>query len=275
MTHSVILIADMLDIIFEHRNKDYGAYALRRGYNLRLLTAIGAAFAFILLFIFIEISGKKNVTATPLGKNDRTMKFTEVKLQIDKIKKEEKIKETNKSVKNVTSKKYVSTIEIKQDDQVKETLPEVSSLAGKEISDQSKEGIKDQGISRDKDKHEETGAGNTTVVSNEKTQPDFIANEKDPEFPGGSEALKRFLAKNLSTPSDLEIGEKNTVYIRFKVDIDGTVNTFEIITSGGKDFDNEVIRVCKKMPRWKPAIQNGINVSVRYVLPVTFIGVEQ
>jgi len=90
-----------------------------------------------------------------------------------------------------------------------------------------------------------------------------------------SESLKRFLAKNLCTPSDLEDGEKKTVHIRFKVDKDGAVNEFEIITSGGNEFDNEVVRVCKKMPRWIPALQNGINVPVSYVLPVTFIGVEQ
>jgi protein TonB len=59
------------------------------------------------------------------------------------------------------------------------------------------------------------------------------------------------------------------------VDKDGSVNTFEIVTSGGREFDNEVVRVCKKMPRWIPALQNGINVPVSYVLPVTFIGVEQ
>ena len=108
-----------------------------------------------------------------------------------------------------------------------------------------------------------------------RAQPEFHAIEKQPEFPGGPEALKRFLAKNLSTPEDLEDGEKKIVQIRFKVDKDGAVNTFEIITSGGNEFDNEVVRVCKKMPRWTPALQNGINVPVSYVLPVTFIGVEQ
>jgi len=66
-----------------------------------------------------------------------------------------------------------------------------------------------------------------------------------------------------------------TVQIRFKVDKDGMVSTLEILASGGSEFDNEVARVCKKMPRWNPAIQNGINVPVSYVLPVTFIGVEQ
>jgi protein TonB len=99
--------------------------------------------------------------------------------------------------------------------------------------------------------------------------------EKDPEFPGGAEALKKFLGRYLATPAQLEDGEKKVVKIKFKVDKDGSVNTFEIVSSGGFEFDNEVVRVCKKMPRWIPAIQNGINVPVNYVLPVTFIGVGE
>jgi periplasmic protein TonB len=83
------------------------------------------------------------------------------------------------------------------------------------------------------------------------------------------------LGKNLSTPDALEAGERKVVQIKFKVDKDGSVTSFEIVTSGGGEFDREVVRVCKKMPRWTPAIQNGINVPVSYVLPVTFIGLEE
>ena len=102
-----------------------------------------------------------------------------------------------------------------------------------------------------------------------------MADERDPAFPGGQEALKQFLARNLNTPEDLQNGEKKVVKIKFQVDKDGSVTTFEIVTSGGNVFDREVVRVCKKMPRWTPALQNGINVPVNYILPVTFIGVEE
>ncbi|MBA2746852.1 MAG: energy transducer TonB, partial [Flavisolibacter sp.] len=53
------------------------------------------------------------------------------------------------------------------------------------------------------------------------------------------------------------------------------VNTFSILQSGGKAFDAEVIRVLKKMPKWKPAIQNGRPVAVSFSQPVTFVGVEK
>jgi protein TonB len=88
-------------------------------------------------------------------------------------------------------------------------------------------------------------------------------------------AWVKFLSANLITPSDLDAGEKKTVMIRFKVSTDGTVNGFEIIQSAGSIYDNEVIRVLKKMPKWKPAIQNGHTVSTSFTQPVTFMGVEQ
>ncbi len=273
MTNREILKSDLLDIIFEKRNKDYGAYALRRGYNHRLLTAIGAAMSVILLFVLINILGKKDVASAPLSRKERIVEITEINLPKDKPKEPEKPKETIKPVEKVATQKFTSEIKIKPDNLVKETLPTVDDLTNKVISDKTQIGKVDDGIPKGKEKPAETGTGNNIVIA--QTQPDFHPNEREPEFPGGPEALKRFLAKNLTTPSDLEDGEKKTVHIRFKVDKDGSVNTFEIITSGGNEFDNEVVRVCKKMPRWIPALQNGINVPVSYVLPVTFIGVEQ
>lgn len=275
MTNNEILKADLLDIIFEKRNKDYGAYAIRRSYNHRLLTAMGAALSVFLLFIFINAFGKKDVASAPINRDQHILEITEVKLFKEQPKEPEKPIAAKKTVEKIASEKFVSKIEIKPDDKVKEILPDVTSLGNKVISDKTQEGKIDDGIPREKEKPAETGNGTTTTTVVTETQPDFHANEREPEFPGGPEGLKRFLAKNLSTPSDLEDGEKKTVHIRFKVDKDGAVNTFEIITSGGNEFDNEVVRVCKKMPRWTPALQNGINVPVSYVLPVTFIGVEQ
>ena len=273
MTNKEILRADLLDIVFENRNKDYGAYAIRRGYDHRLLTAMGAAMSIILLFVFINAFGKKNVSSAPLNRHELIVEISEVILSKEKIKEPEKSIEAKKPLQKIATQKFVSKIEIKPDDKVKETLPDVTSLGDKLISDKTADGKQDDGMPKEKEKPEKTGNGNEIVTT--ETQPDFHAHESLPEFPGGPEGLKRFLAKNLTTPSELEDGEKKTVHIRFKVDKDGTLNTFEIITSGGNEFDNEVVRVCKKMPRWIPALQNGVNVPVTYVLPVTFIGVEQ
>jgi protein TonB len=271
MTNNEILKADLLDIIFDKRNKNYGAYALRRGYNHRLLIAMGSAMSVILLFVLINILGGNESLSVSPGKDPRIVEITEINLTKDKPKEPEKPKEKIKPVEKVASQKYTDKIVIKPDEIVKDPLTAIADLKGKMISDSTKAGKKYEEIAEEKDKPKGTGI----VTPPEKTQPAFIADEKDPEFPGGEEALKRFLANNLTTPTELENGEKKTVQVRFKVDKDGSVNTIEIIGSGGNEFDNEVVRVCKKMPRWIPAHQNGINVPVSYVLPVTFIGVEQ
>jgi protein TonB len=84
-----------------------------------------------------------------------------------------------------------------------------------------------------------------------------------------------FLQRNLNAPSGLEPGEKKTVSIRFFVSVDGEITDFEVIQSAGRAFDNEVIRVLKKMPRWKPAIQNGQPIARAFTQPVTFVGMEE
>ena len=84
-----------------------------------------------------------------------------------------------------------------------------------------------------------------------------------------------FLNRHLRTPDELEAGQKRTVLVRFAVSVEGSVTQFEIVQSGGPAFDNEVIRVLKKMPKWKPAVQNGQNVSVMFTQPVTFVAYEE
>jgi protein TonB len=99
--------------------------------------------------------------------------------------------------------------------------------------------------------------------------------QREPEFPGGMQAWVTFLNRNLRVPEELEAGEKKTVLIRFLVDIDGSVNGFEVVQSGGRAYDQEVIRVLKKMPKWKPAIQNNLPVVRNFTQPVTFMGVDE
>ena len=92
-----------------------------------------------------------------------------------------------------------------------------------------------------------------------------------PSFPGGMEALKRFLQKNLTNPRDLEDGEMVSVRIKFVVGYDGKLKGFTTIQDGGEEFNKEVVRVLKKMSEWVPGKTRGQNVSVYYVIPVKFV----
>jgi periplasmic protein TonB len=275
MTNKEILKADLLDIIFENRNKVYGAYSIRRGYNNRMLIALGAGMSVILLLIFINgFSGKEESTfVVPVDKKEITVREVEILKEKPKelVKPKEVIKQKTVAPK-VAAVKFTTPPIIKEDNKVKDKMVAISDMTDKKIGDKPVEGVKDIGTVKLLEKPViPSGTGTGT----EPKQPDFIIQEREPEFPGGAEALKRFLGKNLNTPDELSAGERKIVQIKFKIDKDGSVTSFEIVTSGGGDFDQEVVRVCKKMPKWTPAIQNGINVPVSYVLPVTFIGLEE
>lgn len=272
MTSREILSASILDIIFENRNKDYGAYALRKGYSTRLLTALGAGMSFILLLVIINILNSNHVSPVQFKAPKEEVVIRTVVMPEEPHKEPLQQKEMIKQkVQKLAEIKYTSKINIKKDNLVKEVMPPIENLSGRITSIQTVTGIPASGKEIEVVKTvEETGKSISQSKGN-----DFLIQERNPEFPGGAEALKGFLARHLSSPDELGAGEKKLVKIRFKVDKDGSVNSFEIVTSGGNQFDNEVLRVCKKMPRWMPAIQNGINVPVSYVLPVTFIGMEE
>ncbi len=272
MTNKEILQSSLLDIIFEKRNKEYGAYALRKGYNGRLLTALGAGMSVIILFVFINMLRSDSNSVVATTDDNGGMIIKQIELPKDKPVEPEKPKEVirQKPVEKIATVKYISNIKIEKE--VKTDMAAIDDIDGKAIDDKDSDGKKQDGIVINKEPV--TDPGSTGILPAEPRQPEFIVQEKDPEFPGGAEALKKFLAKNLDTPGELEAGELKTVRIKFKVDKDGSVNAFEIVLSGGNEFDHEVVRVCKKMPKWVPAMQNGVNVPVSYVLPVTFIGAE-
>jgi protein TonB len=115
-----------------------------------------------------------------------------------------------------------------------------------------------------------TGKGETKAPAE-----DFMPLESNAEYPGGRQAWTAFLNRHLRTPAELEAGQKRVVMVKFAVGVDGSITHFEIIQSGGTAFDNEVIRVLKKMPKWKPAVQNGRNVAVMFTQPVTFMAFEE
>lgn len=92
-----------------------------------------------------------------------------------------------------------------------------------------------------------------------------------PSFPGGIEALKAFLAKNLRFPKELEeTCVQGRVIITFIVEKDGSLSHAKVIRSVDPALDKEALRVVKKMPKWIPGQQNDRKVRVRYIIPVTF-----
>ena len=95
--------------------------------------------------------------------------------------------------------------------------------------------------------------------------------EEMPEFPGGEGKLLQFIAENVRLPKCVtDAGVKGRCIVEFVVEKDGTISDFKILRSLHKDCDAEAIRVLKKMPRWKPGMERGKPVRVKYTVPVEF-----
>ena len=92
-----------------------------------------------------------------------------------------------------------------------------------------------------------------------------------PEFPGGMDAMKTFISKNIQYPSDaLEAAISGKVYVSFVVEKEGQISEVKVLRNLYPSLDNEALRVVKSMPNWKPGMQNGKPVRVKYNLPVFF-----
>jgi protein TonB len=272
MTSNEILGASMLDILFDNRNKTYGAYELRKNYNSRLLMAMGSALGFVFLLLLLFSNSKTDSSVNKKENKDLFLRDIFIPL---------KIEEPQPIAEKQTAPKPPPTAESNLTsliNMVDEPKPENEMAA---MADVEKSAIGNKNVDGPENISFQSAAPSETVVSgngkgNEgDQQSDFIAIEEQPEFPGGAAAWKNFLNRYLQVPASLNGGELKIVKINFMVDVDGSVTGFNIIQSAGREFDNEVIRVLKKMPRWKPAMQNGRAVAVPFTQPVTFVGLEQ
>lgn len=259
MTSNEILKADVLDILFEHRNKKYGAYTLRKYYQQRLSIALGSSLGAVFLFFFLL---PRNLSTVVIGKHNDN-----VVIKSMEVPKEIKKELPPQQKKQVLFKQKILVPPVLVNTNVLPPPTDIRDLINSDISNKTFEGAINPGIS--------PISQPTVAPAETKTVMEWKPDQKEPEFPGGQEAWLNFLRKNLMTPEELESGEKKMVEIRFVVATDGLVTGFEVVQSAGKIFDNEVIRVLKKMPRWKPAVQNGQAVARSFTQPVTFIGVEQ
>lgn len=111
------------------------------------------------------------------------------------------------------------------------------------------------------------------VVETEKVDEDVIhvSVEFMPEFPGGTAALMKYLGANIKYPTiSQEMGSAGKVIVQFVVDKDGTITDPTVVRGVDAYLDKEAIRVISSMPKWKPGVQNGKKVRVKYTVPVVF-----
>lgn len=262
-----------LDILFANRNKAYGAYALRVNYANRLWLSLGAALSVAGFFVIAALLYEPSDTTPVPRKKDTVTVIIDPGIVQPKPPTPPPVSPTPGSQRAAAAPAQIkyNTIRLVPDQLADHIIPAIEDLTDKQPGNFNSPGEPANGQPATSNG---TG-GETAVAAAVPVEKSFIPDQQEPEFPGGQSALVRFLQKYLIIPDQLEAGEKKMVRARFMVDAQGVVSLVEITETGGNVFDREVIRVCKKMPRWKPAIQNGVPVSRSYVLPVTFMGVEQ
>jgi len=270
MNRDTILQSNLLDIIFENRNKDYGAYTLRKEYDMRLRFAFFSMIGISIIFslFFLSKSSTKVFTQSPLTifTRDKTLSDFQLKSNsghksvekvINHLKKNTDIKRPPK----ITPSDNINNLTATQS----KIHPSFAKTDNSEIDFPSNEDGSGNGSLNGK----AIIPALTISPKPERTKPVEEA-EIMPQYPGGIKALLAFLKENLHSPGDVEEGEDVSVRIKFVVNYNGKLESFQVIKSGGEAFDNEVLRVLKKMPLWIPGKSNGENVSVYYLVPVKF-----
>lgn len=267
-----ILNADFLDILFDGRNKEYGAYELRRSYNKRLTVAI-TAMILIALMIFLG-----SVISKEAEKNKKA------KMEVQDVKLEE-VKEQPKNeppppppppkmpeppkieIAKFTPPKIVKDEEVKED----EKPPEIDKIEEAKIGTINQEGTKDDGIVAPPVESKGTGDVVAPKAVEEDYDKVFTKVENPAEFPGGPDAWRRYLERNLQYPDNAqENGTQGVVRVQFIVDKEGNISEVQALNDPGDGLAEEAVRIIKKGPKWTPAEQNGRKVIYRHIQAITF-----
>jgi len=263
MHSNSVLNSNLLDIVFENRNKDYGAYVLRRDYNKRLLKSLTIALTLATFIFWLILAGKnatKNLTIVPFIPDAST---SNLKLIEKIVEPKKRIASQVKSVKAIDYKALIVPT-----DQV-EKVPLVNAQT-------STAGNGDNIAPLSETLGADQIGGNETKEPVKLIAPEINRNIVDlspevlPQFPGGINELIKFLKRNLNTPQELQEGEEIAVKVKFIVSYTGDLMGFNVMETGGELFDNEVIRVLKKMPKWIPGKASGESVSAYFIIPVKF-----
>jgi periplasmic protein TonB len=273
MTTNQILTASFLDILFDNRNKAYGAYDIRKAYPKNLMKAIG-----IMLLMVVCVS----IYVMSQPKQTR-VRITQIELppetNLDNIK-EEKQPVEEQPTRTVTAKPptqpdFTNIVLVDNDPNppVRDRTDTSTFVPGPVTDPGAGDGMD---FVRGKiDTIANAGPNHVEPIDppEELAIRDFA--EVNPEFPGGEKAWMSYLQRMLRVPDGLDDGERKTVRVKFVVNANGEVTGAEIVQSAGRDFDKEVLRVIGKMPKWKPGRQNGKNVAVYFTQPVTFATTEE
>lgn len=254
------------EVIFENRNKNYGAYAIRQSYNDSLIKSI-LCLSSVIALVFGSAFAYNKATKEPIS--EKLLIFSDPSL--DPV-------------------EYVTKVDITPVTEPAQSAPAAApqgAIISSNIVDNATEPTTPTNV-----ENSINGVGSPSATGVSLTGPEtstvtsisvvattspavsevvFVADEM-PEFDGGASGLLRYVSQNIVYPTGArEIGIEGVVYVSFVVNESGNVEGAKVMKGVGYGCDEEVIRVVSKMPRWKKVGKNaGHPVKVRFNIPVAF-----
>lgn len=238
------------EIIFENRNKSYGAYLLRKSYkSVASLSVLCGTIIFALLVFLLTMNSGETIASSGPGEG--------VILLSDPVQPDFSVPETPKipvSLQNLA--KNLQPVVTDDTTDFSSSLPTFEELLKEE----------NPAVTDTSSIYTQTEA-DQIIPSDEP----LISVQQMPEFPGGESELLRFVAENTMYPDEaIQNNIQGKVFVKFAVNKDGSVNRIEVIKGVDPLLDNEAMRVVASLPRFRPGMQNGEPVAVWFNIPVFF-----
>ena len=269
-----LVSGEWVDLVFQNKNKEYGAYKLRKGTSNRNIKSI--IIMFILAVLLFGAMAVKNIVDANARKIAATQVTELAKLNQPKKKAIVKQKVIEKQPEKIVARlkssvKFTAPV-IKKDNEVK---PE-DELKTQDQLNNTKTAIGSFDVKGNDDANGQVLMAKEAIAAPEPPKHEeenkvFEAVEQMPSFPGGQSALMKYLSDNVRYPVVAqENGVQGRVVISFIVERDGSITDVRVVRSVDPSLDKEAQRVVRSMPNWIPGKQNGSAVRVKYNVPVSF-----
>jgi len=251
-----------IDIVFEGKNKAYGAYELRQENPKTTVRSLIIGAVIFGLAIFAPIL----INMIPSGEDSVNLDQKIVTIKMPPKEQPKDLPPPPPPPPKVDQVKFVKPV-VAKTEEITEEPPKVEEIKDKKLGDETIKGDPDAELTV-----EPVGNGPSQVVEEDNNIYNTAGIEVKPDFPGGMQKFYNFISKNFQTPE--EDGLSGKIFVTFVVEKDGSLTDIKVLRDIGYGTGKEAIRVLKSCPRWNPGEQNGKKVRVLYSLPITIQSAE-
>lgn len=245
----------MDDILFERRNKAYGAYLIRKKYKAHLAYGLIVSISIILgiLYLIIKFSEihRTDYYLNPrLNGHSASMDISDQPYGL----------KTLKSIGRLSNPGLI----------LPKVIPVTIAVTTSQEETETKSGGNSDSTAQRNGNSDKTEAGKLSRDGDGIIGEVYGSADINPQFPGGDKAMQEFIKANLHYPEIARsMNITGAIHIYFVVQYDGTIRDVKVVRGLQSDLDNEVMRVIKSMPTWSPGIRGGVPVNVRCIIPIT------